>query len=135
MGLYLQIDGKMGCRSPHAIACALGEDREVAEHYVRQLGDALAGRTVELVELTHCPAAARDQELFYEHVEATDPQACAHTLQRRLDAALAELENVEWVDIGGDERRCPSCGAGEGQDGHARWCGLDRALRGRRGRH
>lgn len=139
MGWYLQIDGKMGCRADTDVGhgCALGPDREVAEHTASQYVEGLAGREVRVVEMDYCPAEAADHAIYMEHMEANDPQARERALSERLDQALAVLAKVEWQDVGGDERRCPSCGTGEHQGGHGRGssCALAKALQGESGRH
>ena len=77
MGWYLQIDGKMGCRADTDVGhgCALGPDREVAEHTASQYVEGLAGREVRVVEMDYCPAEAADHAIYMEHMEANDPQA------------------------------------------------------------
>lgn len=136
MSWYLQIDGKMGCRTREDVSCALGEDQEVAEHWAAKFAGDLPGRDVKAVEQDYCPAQAEDDRAFAEYSEAGDPQARERALEQRLDLALAALADVEWQDVGGDERRCPCCGAGEHQDGHsARGCKLHQALQGQSGRH
>lgn len=142
MAWYLQIDGKMACRTNEDAMCCLGYDQEVAEHEAQQYAAKLPERDVKAVELDYCPAEAEDHAAFMEHVEANDPQARERALCERLDEveprlnlALAVLADIEWGDVGDDERRCPACGAGERQDGHRRECGLHKALRGESGRH
>ncbi len=138
MSWYLQIDGKMGCRSDSDVGhgCALGPDQEVAEYKAKHYAADLVGRDVKAVELDYCPAEAEDHAAFVEYSESIDPQACQRALEQRLDLALAALAEVEWQDVGGDERRCPCCGVGEHQDGHSgHGCKLDQALQGQSGRH